>query len=351
VQVGIIGLKYAGKTTLFNVITGAGLPVGQGGVEPHRAMGTVPDPRLDTLSELYQPKRTVHVQIEWVDVPGFEPGAGHDGAREATRFLEHARRVDALAQVVRCFDGGYGEPDPAGELATVALELILADLQIVEKRLEKLEKELRLKGKTEQPLEPALFERFRSHLESERPLRELELNADERRVVVGYALLTLKPLIVVLNHAEGEQPAAEVLAAAREAGAEVLSLCAAVEAELAELAPEEAAEFLADLGVSEPAAHRMIRAAYGALDLQSFFTVGPDECRAWTVRRGALAPTAAGVIHSDLERGFIRAEVCAYDELMAHGDHAAAKAAGKVRLEGKSYPVQDGDIIEIRFNV
>jgi GTP-binding protein YchF len=314
-------------------------------------MGTVPDPRLDHLSELYEPKRTVHAQIEWVDVPGFEPGVGHDGAREATRFLEHARRVDALAQVVRCFDGGYGTPDPAGELATVALELILADLQIVEKRLEKLQKEMRLKGKTEQPLEPALFERFKAHLEGERPLRELELNADERRAIAGYALLTLKPMIVVLNHAEGDEPAPEAVAAAREAGAEVLSLCAAVEAELAELDPDEAAEFLADLGVSEPAAHRMIRASYAALDLHSFFTVGPDECRAWTVRRGALAPTAAGVIHSDLERGFIRAEVCAYADLCEHGDHAAAKAAGKVRLEGKGYEVKDGDIIEIRFNV
>ncbi len=350
-QVGILGLKYAGKTTLFNVTTGAGLPVGQGGVDPHRAMGLVPDPRVDLLSDLYKPKRTVHVQIEWVDVPGFEPGPEHDGAREATRFLEHARRVDALAQVVRCFDGGYGPPDPAGELATVGLELILADLQIVEKRLEKLQKEMRLKNKIEQPLEPGLFERFKTHLEGEHPLRELELNADERRTIAGYSLLTLKPMIVVLNHAEGEEPDSDAVAAANEAGAEVLSLCASVEAELSELDPADAAEFLADLGVAEPAAHRMIRAAYGALDLHSFFTVGPDECRAWTVRRGALAPTAAGAIHSDLERGFIRAEVCAYDDLVAHGDHSAAKAAGKVRLEGKGYEVKDGDIIEIRFNV
>jgi GTP-binding protein YchF len=351
VQVGIIGLKFTGKTTLFNVITGAGVPTGQGGVDPNRAMGTVPDPRLDFLSGLYQPKKTVHVQVEWVDVPGFNPGPGQDGAREATRFLEHARRVDALAQVVRCHDGGYGDPDPEGELATVSLELILADLQIVEKRLEKLDKERRLKGKTEQPLEPALFARFKAQLESERPLRELDLTADERRIVSGYSLLTLKPLMVVLNHAEGEDPPADVAAAARASGAEVVSLCAAVEEELAELEPEEAREFLDDLGIEESAAHRMIRAAYAALDLHSFFTVGPDECRAWTVRRGALAPTAAGVIHSDLERGFIRAEVCAYDDLVAAGNHPAAKAAGKVRLEGKGYEVQDGDIIEIRFNV
>jgi ribosome-binding ATPase len=316
-----------------------------------RSVGTVPDPRVDHLSEMYRPKRTTHAKIEWVDCPGFQPGAGPDGAREATRFLEHARKVDALAQVVRCFDGGLGAPDPAGELATVSLELILADLSVVEKRLEKLAREMRLKGKAGSPLEPPLFERLKAQLEAEQPLRALEFNPDERKLLSGYAFLTLKPLIAVLNHAEGEPPASDTLAAAREAGAETVVLSAAVEEELAELDPAEAAEFLADLGIDEPAAHLMIRAAYAALDQHSFFTVGPDECRAWAVRRGALAPTAAGAIHSDLERGFIRAEVCAYDDLMAAGSHAAAKAAGTVRLEGKQYEVRDGDIIEIRFNV
>jgi len=351
VQVGIIGLKFTGKTTLYNVISGAGVPTGQGGVDPHRAMGTVPDPRVDALSAMYEPKRTIHAQIEWVDCPGFEPGPGMDGAREATRFLEHARRAAALALVVRGFDGGYGTPDPEGELITVSLELILADLSIVEKRLEKLLKEQRLKIKMENPQEPALFQRFKEQLENERPLRELELNPDERKACSGYTFLTLKPLMVVINHGEGEEPSEDVLAAAREAGAETVTLCAQVEEELAELDPEDAQEFLADLGIEEPAAHRMIRASYAALDQHSFFTVGPDECRAWTIRRGALAPTAAGAIHSDLERGFIRAEVCAYDDLMAAGSHSAAKAAGHVRLEGKSYEVKDGDVIEIRFNV
>jgi ribosome-binding ATPase len=351
VQVGIIGLKFTGKTTLFNVITGLRLPVGQGGVEPHRAMGTVPDPRLDHLSSLYRPRRTTHAQIEWVDVPGFAADPGFGGQREATRFLEHARRVDALALVVRCFDGGYGAPDPAGELTTVALELILADLQIVERRLERIQKERRLKGKLEQPLEPALMERFRRHLEAERPLREVALTPDEARLVAGYTFLTRKPLIAVLNHAEGEAPDAELVDRAGGDASAVVALCAAVEVELADLDPAEAPDYLAALGVSEPAAHRMIRAAYQALDLDSFFTVGPDECKAWTVPRGSPAPTAAGVIHSDLERGFIRAEVCAYHDLRAAGSHAAAKAAGKVRLEGKGYTVQDGDIIEIRFSV
>ncbi len=350
-QVGIIGLKYTGKTTLFNVITGAQLATGQGGVEPHRAMGTVPDGRLDHLATLYRPRRVTHAQVEWVDVPGFDAEPGYGEHREATRFLEHARRVDALAQVVRCFDGGYGDPDPAGELTTVALELILADLQIVERRLERLHKERRLKGRLDQPLELGLLERFRSHLEAERPLRELALTPDEKRLVSGYSFLTSKPLLAVLNHAEGRPPAAEIVVRAERAASAVVVLCAAVEAELAALDPQEAPDFLAALGVSEPASHRMIRAAYQALDLTSFFTVGPDECRAWSVPRGAPAPVAAGAIHTDMERGFIRAEVCAYADLVAAGNHAAAKAAGKVRLEGKGYAVQDGDIIEIRFSV
>jgi GTP-binding protein YchF len=351
VQIGLIGVKFTGKTTLFNVITGAGLPTGQGGVEPHLAVGKVPDPRLNKLTEMFQPKREVHAAIEWVDVPGFQAGAGADGTREATRFLEHARKVDALAQVVRCFDGGYGPPDPAGELETLALELTLADLQVVENRLEKLDKEKARMGKVASPLEPPFMTRLRKQLEDERPLRDLDFNADEERMASGYTFLTRKPLIAVLNHAEGEEPAADVLAVARAAGAEVVAVCASIEEELAQLEPAEAAEFLADLGIDEPAAHRMIRASYGALDLLSFFTVGPDECRAWTVRKGATAPEAAGRIHSDLERGFIRAETTAYDDLMAAGSMAAAKQASKVRLEGKGYVVRDGDILEIRFSV
>ena len=350
-QIGIIGVKFTGKTTLFNVITGAGLPTGQGGVDPHLAVGRVPDPRLDRLTEMFHPKRTVHATIEWVDIPGFQGGAVADGGREATRFLEHGRKVDALAQVIRCFNGGYGEPDPAGELESMALELALADLQIVENRLEKLEKEKTRMGKVANPLEPPMMERFREQLENDRPLRDLELNSDEIKLSAGYTFLTLKPMIVVLNHEEGEEAPAGVLAAAKAAGAQTVSLCAGVEEELAELEADEAAEFLADMGVAEPALNQMIRASYGALHLQSFFTVGEDECRAWAVRKGSLAPVAAGVIHSDLQRGFIRAEVTAYDDLMASGSMSAAKQANQVRLEGKGYEVQDGDILEIRFSV
>ncbi len=350
-QVGLIGPKFTGKTTLHNVITGGSRPTGQGGVDPHLAAGPVPDERLDRLSAMFKPKRTVYASTTWVDIPGYAGGVGTDGAREAVRFLEHGRKVDALAQVVRCFDGGYGPPDPHGELENVALELTLADLQIVENRLERLAKDKARLGKVANALEPPLMERFKEQLEAGRPLRELALTPDEAKLAVGYAFLTSKPMIIVLNLEEGSVPDAALLEAAAKAGAAVVPLCARVEAELGELSAAEAAEFLAALGIAEPALGRMIRAAYAALDLQSFFTVGPDECRAWTVRRGSTAPVAAGAIHSDLQRGFIRAEVTAYDDLVACGDMAAAKAANKVRLEGKSYVVQDGDIIEIRFSV
>jgi GTP-binding protein YchF len=351
VQVGIIGLKNTGKTTLFNAITGAGAPTGQGGVESRRSIGKVPDPRLDWLTELHAPTRQVNAQVEWVDVPGFTPGEGPDGRREATRFLEEARKVGALAQVVRCFDSGFGTPDPAAEIETVALELIVADLQIVENRLEKLAKDKQRFNKVANPLEPGLMERLRDQLEAGGPLRALEFNPDEARIISGFSFLTLKPVIFVLNLAEGEAAPEEALVRAGAAGGQVVVLCAKLEEELAQLSLEEAAEFLADLGIAEPALNQMIRASFAALSLVTFFTIGHDECRAWTVRRDAPAPEAAGAIHSDLQRGFIRAVVVAYDDLRAAGDMAAAKRTNRVREEGKNYLVKDGDVMEIRFSV
>ncbi len=350
-QIGIIGVKFTGKTTLFNVITGAGLPTGQGGVDPHLAVGKVPDSRLNKLTEMFNPKREIHTSVEWVDIPGFQVGVGTAGAREATRFLEHGRKVDALAQVIRCFDGGFGTADPLGDFENLSMELALADLQIVENRLEKLTKDKDRMGKVANPLEPPMFERFRDQLEAGKPLRDLEMNVDEEKMSSGYAFLTAKPMIAVFNLEEGEDAPADAMKAALDSGAEVVSLCATMEEELAELEPDEVREFLDDLGIEEPAMNLMIRASYRALNLISFFTVGPDECRAWPVRKGAMAPMAAGVIHSDLQRGFIRAEVTAYADLMAEGSMSAAKAANKVRLEGKAYEVQDGDILEIRFSV
>ena len=349
-RIGIIGFKYTGKSTLFNAITSASIPTGQGGVEPHVAVGRIPDPRLDRLSEMFKPRRTIHASVEWVDVPGFEPSDRAAGPGDGTRFLEHARRVDALALVVRCFSGGVSTPDPVDEIDTLALELALADLQIVENRIERLEKDRQRKGKVENPLEPPLMEKFRGLLVDGKPLRDLDLNPDEIKLSSGFSLLTLKPMFIVLNGDEsGVAP--EVIAAARESGSEAVDLCAKVEEELAELSDEERMEFLADLGIEQPAAHRLIRSAYRSLGLLSFFTVGEDECRAWTVREGALAPEAAGVIHSDLQRGFIRAETCTYDDLVAEGGLAEVKKANRMRLEGKSYPVKDGDVLNIRFNV
>ena len=350
-QIGIIGFKFTGKTTLFNVITGAGRPTGVGGVDLHLAVGKIPDPRLDQLTAIFKPKRQINASVEWVDVPGFQGGASADGGRDSNKFLEHGRKVDALAQVVRCFGGGYGDADPVDELESMALEMALADLQIVENRLEKMAKEKMRMGKFSNPLEPPMMQRFKEQLESDKPLRDLELNPDEIKMASGYTFLTQKPMIVVLNHAEGEEVPAAAVAAAEAMGAEVVSLCASVEEELADLDEADVAEFLADLGLTELASGRMIRAAYGALNLQSFFTVGEDECRAWAVKKGALAPEAAGAIHSDLQRGFIRAEVTGFDEMISAGSLAAAKAAKMVRLEGKSYLVKDGDILEIRFSV
>jgi len=349
VQIGILGFKFTGKTTLFNAVTGSDQPVGQGGVEPHLAVGRIPDPRLDVLSDMFKPKRTIHATVEWVDVPGFEPTAP-GGAGEATRFLEHARRVDALAQVVRCFDNGIEEPAPVDEIESLALELIIADLQIVENRIERLEKDRARKGKVDNPLEPPLMMRFKERLDESLPLRDLDLSADEIKLSSGFSLLTLKPMILVLNSSEDGVDEA-IVTAARETGAEVVDMCAKVEAELSELPEEERGEFLADLGIEEPAAHRMARSAYSAMGLHSFFTVGEDECRAWPVRKGAPAPEAAGIIHSDLERGFIRAETCSYEDLVAAGGLSEVKKLNQMRLEGKAYEVKDGDVLNIRFSV
>jgi len=349
VQIGILGCKFTGKTTLFNAVTGSDQPVGQGGVEPHLAVGRIPDPRLDVLSDMFKPKKTIHATVDWVDVPGFEPTAP-GGAGEATRFLEHARRVDALAQVVRCFDNGIADPAPVDEIESLALELIIADLQVIENRIERLENDRARKGKVDNPLEPPLMERFKAQLDEGQPLRSLELSADEIKLSSGFSLLTLKPMILVLNSAEDGVDEA-IVAAARETGAEVVDLCAKVEAELSELPEEDCNEFLADLGIEEPASHRMARSAYSAMGLHSFFTVGEDECRAWPLRMGAPAPEAAGVIHSDLERGFIRAETCSYDDLVAAGGLAEVKKLNQMRLEGKAYEVKEGDVLNIRFSV
>lgn len=348
-QIGILGLKFTGKTTLYNAITGADLPTGQGGVEPHLAVGKVPDSRLEILSEMFNPKKTVHASVEWVDVPGFD-ASGRGNTGDGNKFLEHARKVDAIAHVVRCYDNGIEAPDPKSEIESIALELQLADLQIVENRIERLNNDKARKGKVENPLEPPLMEKFQKQLEDGQPLHKLELNSDEQKLISGFSFLTLKPVIIVLNSDEDGVEQSLIDFAATYAS-EVVDLCAKVEEELGQLDEDERNEFLADLGIGEPASARMIQSAYSALGLHSFFTVGEDECRAWAVRKGALAPEAAGAIHSDLQRGFIRAETCSYDHLIEAGGLAEVKKANNMRLEGKQYEVKDGDVINIRFSV
>jgi hypothetical protein len=345
-KIGLVGFAGSGKTTVFNTLTGLDVPVGFGG-EVRLGTVRVPDERIDRLTAIYSPKKTVYAEMTFCDIPG-EHGAEKKGL--SRRGLQQIRDQEALCMVVRGFDNPAleGEPDPPGDLESFHAECILADLEVVERRIERGRKE------KANPLELEAFARMKGALESERPVRSMppaELNRDLLR---GYALLTDRPLLVALNVSEDR--AAEPMPAGldrriEEIGAAGMVLSASVEAEIAGLAADDQAAFLADLGLAESALSRFIRTAYGLLDLVSFITVGPDEVRAWTIRRGTRARQAAGRIHSDLERGFIRAEVTPYDVFMEFGSEQAVKDAGRLQVEGKDYVVQDGDIMSIRFNV
>jgi GTP-binding protein YchF len=345
-KAGLVGYAQSGKTTLFNALTGLhkGSAAGRGLVN----LGAikVPDPRIDRLSAIFKPRKTTYAEMRFVDVPG-PRGKGSGLDAESLRALSE---VDAFCLVVRAFSAADGaSPDPEQELRDFDAELVLHDLGIVEKRLDRLRKE-HGKGTGEYHE----LERLHAHLDAGQPLRTMTFSDAEDKELAHYAFLSRRPLLVAVNAAEDAAaalPPAAVERAARERGSEILSLCAAVEAEIAELDPAEQPEFLASLGLTEPARARFIRAAYHLLDLVSFFTVGEDEVRAWPIRRGDRAPRAAGRIHSDLERGFIRAEVVHYDDFIALGSESRARQEGKLRLEGKEYVVQDGDILNIRFAV
>ena len=330
---------------LFNALTGQSAQTGGGGRGENLGVVKVPDERVDRLSAIFKPRKTVFAEVLFVDVPGPRgKGGGFDGAT-----LASLREADALVLVLRGFAGLDGtDPDPVRELADFESELILNDLVVVERRLERLKKE---GAKTR---EKATLERICAALADERPLRLLELDADEERAISSFAFLSRRPLLAVLNTTEAQVSEA-VPEALREAAAQrqlsVLTTCAAIEAEIASLDPEEQRDFLADLGLRETASARLIRGAYALLEYVSFFTVGEDEVRAWTVRRGSKAPRAAGRVHSDIERGFIRAEVMTYDDFIPVGSEARMKELGKLRVEGKEYVVQDGDILHFRFNV
>jgi GTP-binding protein YchF len=347
-KVGIVGFARAGKTTVFNALTGLQASVGgyAGSGKPNLGTIKVPDAGVDRLSEIFRPKKTTYAEIVFVDFPG---GAERGGAVLDAATLVQMRDADALVQVVRGFpDSIAGEADPARDAENFKNELILADLAILEKRLERLRKE---KGKEH---EAALVQRCRDALEAETPLRRIDLSESEERELSGFGLLSRLPLLLLVNVGEdqvqsGLPAAVQELLEREQVGG--LALCAQIEMEIAALDSEDRAAFLADLGLSESARDRFVQSAYRLLDLISFLTTGEDEVRAWPIRRGTPALKAAGKIHSDIERGFIRAEVVAYEDFIRLGSEAKCREAGKLRLEGKEYEVRDGDIIHFRFNV
>jgi len=345
-KIGLVGFAGSGKTTVFNTLTGLSVPTGFGGTV-HLGTVKVPDERIDRLSAMFKPKKTTYAEIVFSDIPG-EHGAEHKGL--SRKALEPIRTQDVLCLVLRAFPNPAVEAkaDPAAELESFHTECILADLEMVERKLDRGKKD-----KTD-PLQLAAFELMKQTLETERPIRSLPETALHREMLTGYAFLTDKPLLAVLNRSEAEvaqpmpEPLVKRLTALSAAG---LVLSASVEAEIAQLDPADQAAFLADLGLKESARARFVRTAYELLDLISFFTVGEDEVRAWPIPRGIHARAAAGKIHSDLERGFIRAEVMAYQDFITLGSEHAVKEVGKFKLEGKDYVVADGDIMNIRFNV
>lgn len=354
-EVGIVGLPVSGKTTLFSALTGQEPEPGfSGKIQVHRGVVKVPDARLDKLTDIFQPKKKVPATIEYIEVGGMDSESkGFDA-----QFLQVLKNTAALCCVIRAFDSEThphpaGSVDPARDVQTVESEFLLSDLAIVESRMERLEKQVK-KAKDEKLVkELELMETVHTHLEAERPLREMALSEDQHRMVRGYQFLTLKPLVLVLNIPEeriGEE-AAFVAAIPEKPHVSVIALCARAEQEIAQLDPDDREVFLEELGIAQPAANRLIRASYQLLGLISFFTVGEDECRAWNVRENSAAPKAAGAIHTDMERGFIRAEVIHYDDFLEAGSLAGGRERGTLRLEGKNYVVKDGDILNIRFNV
>lgn len=345
-KIGLVGFAGSGKTTVFNTMTGLDVPVGFGG-EVRLGTVRVPDDRIDELSRVFSPKKTTYAEMSFCDVPG-EHGADKKGL--SPRGLQQIRDQEALCLVLRDFDNPAlaSDPDPLGDLESFHAECIFADLEIVEKRLERARKE------RAEPREIATFERAQATLEEEKALRSVPEGEIDRAYFKGYGILSDRPLLVAVNVSEEKaaDPMPEALSTRiAELDAAGLTLCATVEADIAGLDDADQAEFLADLGLEASALARFIRTAYGLLDLISFFTVGEDEVRAWTIRRGTHAQRAAGKIHSDLERGFIRAEVIPYDTFMEHGSEAAVRDVGKLQVEGKTYVVQDGDIMHVRFNV
>ncbi len=363
-KIGIVGLPNVGKSTLFNAITKAGAESANYPfctIEPNIGMVCVPDKRIDVLSKMYDTDKTTYATIEFVDIAGLVKGASK-GEGLGNKFLSHIRETDAIAHVVRCFEDEQivhvdGKIDPISDIETISLELVFADIETISKRMDRVGK-MTKSGDKKAIAEMELLRRIKEHLDNGNPVRTMELTDDEKEMIKDAFFLTDKKVIYVANVSEEQISSIDtdpyvqkVKEYAKAEGAEVIALCAKLEEELSELDDEDKEMLMQDYGIDESGLDKLIKASYSLLGLISFLTAGKQECRAWTIKKGTKAPQAAGKIHSDFERGFIKAEVVSYDDLIKYGSMNATKEKGLVRLEGKEYVVKDGDIILFRFNV
>ena len=361
IKCGIVGLPNVGKSTLFNALTNAGIAAANFPfctIEPNVGVVPVPDPRLKALAAIADPQKCVPAAVEFVDIAGLVAGAAQ-GEGLGNQFLAHIREVDAIAHVVRCFEHGdivhvHGKVDPLADIETINTELALADLDSVEKAYARAARASKAQDR-DAMAKKSVLEKLASALGEGHPARSVTLDVEERALLREYGLLTLKPIMYIANVSEDgftNNPHLQaVCARAEEEGSVVVPVCASIEEELAQLDEADRAEFLQDLGLAQPGLDRVIRAAYTLLDLQTYFTAGPQEVRAWTIKRGATAPQAAAVIHTDFEKGFIRAETVSYDDFIHYQGASGAAAVGRARKEGKDYVVHDGDVMHFLFNV
>ena len=361
---GIVGLPNVGKSTLFNAITkknilAANYPFAT--IDPNVGVVTVPDKRVTVLESMYMPERTIPTTYEFTDIAGLVKGASQ-GEGLGNKFLSHIREVDAVVEVVRCFDDNNiihvdNSVDPIRDIEVINVELVLSDLEIIDNRISKLGKKIEMTKDKKELLEIGALKKIKAGLEQNIPVRKIDLTDDELEVIKSFNLITLKPIIYVANVSEddimngGNDYYNRVVEYAKAEKSEVVMICAKIESELAELNDDDKAAFLNDLGIPEAGLDQLIKRTYSLLGLATFFTAGSDEVRAWTFKKGMKAPECAGIIHTDFERGFIKAEVMSYEDLVKYGDEKAVKENGKVRLEGKDYLMQDGDICYFRFNV